>query len=120
VFSALNDYKVTYELLYEAKSKKHALEQFKEDFFEGETTKEEINTLENWKIDKIDSDSTPLVMISLGDIEGRLQPSRKKISKSDAKEIFDNINSSDWNCESDTFNAFIDNAINEYFVSESN
>jgi len=49
----MKSYKVTYELIYLASSKKHALELFKEDLTEFETTIEEINTPENWRITKI-------------------------------------------------------------------
>ena len=55
-----------------------------------------------------------LVIIDVDDIVLQAQDMSIKLFKSEAKEIFDNIDTSDWNCESSTFNSFVQERIRIY------
>lgn len=61
-----------------------------------------------------------LVTIDTGDIEGAAESMGIKLSKEEVEEIFHDIDPFDWDCESSTFNSFVQEAIRQFDDNRSN
>ncbi len=110
----MKQYKLTYEKIIEAKNHEEALLDLEKNLVDYPT---EIHDMNDWECKEIQDDTMPLVVLSVDDIYlyGKNESLKKyEVTKKEAREIFDSIDSTDWDCEHSTFWSFIEYEIEKF------